>query len=70
MAEVITVKTNGNRKKVSYAAGMTAGQACRVAEMRVGWRSSLSVNDKPARSTTPVNPGDTITIAPRIRNGG
>lgn len=65
----VTVRTNGEKKEVPVTDGMTAGDALKVAEMKTGWRSKLFVNGEAAESTTSVNPGDTITVSPRIKNG-
>lgn len=66
---VVTVRTNGDRVEVPWTGGMTVEAAYTVAGLTPGWRSKLFVNGEPARSTNIIEPGDTVTIAPRVRNG-
>lgn len=65
----VSVRTNGDKKKVPYVDHMTAKQAAQAANMRVGWTTKYFVGGNTVRSFTELNPGDEVTLSPRIVNG-
>lgn len=67
--ETVSVKTNGDVKTVGFKRGMTVADAVADAGLKPGWRTKYYVNQKEARSSEVLKPGDIVTVAPRVRNG-
>lgn len=65
----VSVRTNGDKKEIPHVDHMTAKQAAQAADMRVGWTTKYFVGGSPVRSFTELNPGDEVTLSPRIKNG-
>ena len=66
---MITVRSNGSREEVQWQEGMTVAQALQVSGMRKGWKNKLHVGDAVVESGHVLQDGDTVTLAPAIRNG-
>ncbi|MBI2056560.1 MAG: hypothetical protein HYT37_04275 [Candidatus Sungbacteria bacterium] len=68
-ALMIHVRTNGDYSDVPHTTGMTAQQAARAAGLRTGFFTKYFVNGESARSHTALQPGDKVTLSPRVANG-
>ena len=66
----VKVRTNGDVKNVPYTANMTVRDAVQAAGLATKWKTKYFVNGVNARSSSVMNPGDMVTLSPRIRNGG
>jgi len=66
---MITVQSNGSKEEVKWQEGMTVAQALQASGMRKGWRNKLHVGDAVVEPGHVVQDGDTITLAPAIKNG-
>ncbi len=65
----VSVRTNGSASPVGYVEGMTVQQAVVTAGMKTGWTTKYFVNGVKVRSSHVLHIGDSVTLAPRIRNG-
>lgn len=68
--KTVTVRTNGSTKTVPFTEGLTVSAAVQAAEIHRGFRTKLFVDGNEASDNDVVAPGATVTVAPRIRNGG
>ena len=66
---MIHVRSNGFSKDLPYREGMTVATALDEAGVRRRFRQKVFVGDSTVRNSETLKDDDTVTVAPRIRNG-
>lgn len=64
----VQVGTGEGVKDVPHVPGMTVGAALSAAGI-ANPKGNIAVNGQKAELTTPLNPGDKVTLAPKGKNG-
>ncbi|OGZ45954.1 MAG: hypothetical protein A3J54_03045 [Candidatus Ryanbacteria bacterium RIFCSPHIGHO2_02_FULL_45_13b] len=66
---VVTVRSNGAKREVSWTDGMTVQQAITASGIRTKWTSKYYLDGQRVRGYQQVAVGGVITISPPIKNG-
>ncbi len=70
---MVHVRSSGVSRDLAFEEGMTANDALAEAGVRQGWlasrRTSIQVGSAVANGNTALKDEDTVTVAPKIKNG-
>ena len=70
---MVHVRSSGVSRDLTFQEGMTADDALREAGVRMGWlasrKTSIQVGPAVVGGNTALKDEDTVTVAPKIKNG-